>query len=321
MSKLAVGIDIGGTKIAAGLVDTSARVLARSISKTHAGQPPADVIAASVEAFYTVLAQANVPAEQIAGVGVGFAGHVNGSAGVVLTSSNLPAWNTHPLRDHLQSRLERPVILENDSNCAAWGEYRFGAGQGARFLCYVTFSTGYGLGIVIDGKLYVGATGTAGELAHTVVQPDGPFCTCGKRGCLICYTAGLGISRLVHERLERGEPTLLRELCGVNPARVSGELVVQAAERGDRVAQQVLSIAARYFGVGLSTIVQMFNPDRIVIGGGLARVKRWLVEPGLLALRENIHPVLHNSAEIIYSQLWDDAGIIGAAALVWERIW
>jgi glucokinase len=320
MSNFAVGIDIGGTKIAAGVIDSSARVMARSISKAHAGQPPNEVIAATVEAFHTVLAQAGLQPGDVAGLGVGFGGHVNGAAGLILTSSNLPAWDNHPLRDHLQARLGVPIILENDSNCCAWAEYRFGAGQGSRYFCYVTFSTGYGLGIVIDGKLYVGATGTAGELAHTVVQPDGPLCTCGKRGCVMSYASGLGISRLVRERLDRGEPTLLRELCGPAPARVAGEVVVEAADRGDRVAQEILAIAGRYFGLGLSSVVQMFNPDRIVIGGGLAHVEHWLMQPCFAALRENIHPVLLDSAEIVYSQLWEDAGMIGAAALVWERV-
>lgn len=319
MANFSVGLDIGGTKIAAGVIDSSARVLARTVSKTHAGQPPDEVIAATVDAFHVVLARAGLQPGDVAGLGVGFGGHVHGAAGLILTSSNLPAWDNHPLRDQLQARLGVPVILENDSNCAAWGEYRFGAGQGSRHLCYVTFSTGYGLGIIIDGKLYVGATGTAGELAHTVVQLDGPLCTCGKRGCLMSYASGLGISRLVRERLDRGESTLLRELCGSTPARVAGEVVVDAAKRGDRVAQEVLVIAGRYFGLGLSSVVQMFNPDRIVIGGGLAHVEQWLMEACFAALRENIHPVLHNSAEIVYSQLWEDAGMIGAAALVWER--
>jgi glucokinase len=320
MSTLAVGIDIGGTKIAAGVIEPSARVIARYASKAHAGQPPDEVLAATVEAFHAVLTQASLQLGDIAGLGVGFGGHVNGSAGLVLTSSNLPAWDNHPLRDHLQARLGVPVILENDSNCAAWGEYCFGAGQGSRYLCYVTFSTGYGLGIVIDGKLYVGATGTAGELAHTVVQPDGPLCTCGQHGCLMAYASGLGISRMVRERLDSGEPSQLRELCGPTPDRVTGEVVVEAADRGDQMAQEVLTTAGRYFGIGLSSVVQMFNPDRIVIGGGLAHVEHWLMQPCFAALRENIHPVLHDSAEIVYSQLWEDAGIIGAAALVWERV-
>jgi glucokinase len=318
MSRFAVGIDIGGTKIAAGIIDESASIIARHVSKTHVGRPPAEVIAASVEAFQVVMAQAGLQTGDVSGLGVGFGGHVHGAAGLILTSSNLPAWDNYPLRDHLQEELRVPVILENDSNCCGWGEYRFGAGQGSDNMAYVTFSTGYGLGVVIDGKLYRGATGTAGELAHTVVHLDGPYCTCGKRGCLMAYASGLGISRMVCERLETGEETLLRQLCGPYPERVAGETVAAAAQQGDRVAREVLALAGRYFGVGLSSVVQMFNPDRIVIGGGLAHIEEWLMKPCFAALYENIHPVLANSAQLVYSTLWEDAGLIGAASLVWE---
>jgi glucokinase len=316
MSALAIGIDIGGTKIAAGIVDSTGQVVTRYISKGHAGQSPDKVIAAAVESFTAVLNQTGWQPEAIAGVGVGFPGHVHGEAGLVLTSSNLPAWDNYPLRDHLQQRLGVPVILENDSNCCGWGEYRFGAGQGSRYMCYVTFSTGYGLGIVIDDKLYRGATGTAGELAHTVVNPDGAYCTCGKRGCVMAYASGLGISRMVCERLEQGQATVLRQLYGPQPERVSGEMVAQAADQGDAVAQEVLAIAGRYFGIGLANVVQMFNPDRIVIGGGLSHIETWLMQPCFQALNENIHPVLVNSAQLVRSTLGEEAGMIGAAALV-----
>ncbi len=318
MPKLAVGIDIGGTKIAAGIIDESARVVARHISKTHAGRPPEEVITATVEAFQAVIAQAGLKTHEVSGLGVGFGGHVNGMAGLVLTSSNMPAWDNHPLRDHLQARLGLPVILENDSNCCGWGEYRFGAGQGSRYMCYVTFSTGYGLGIVIDGKLYRGATGTAGELAHTVVYPDGAYCTCGKRGCVMAYASGLGISRMVCEQLAEGAPTVLRDWCGPQPERVSGEMVAQAADQGDALAQKVLGIAGRYFGIGLANVVQMFNPDCIVIGGGLSHIEKWLMQPCFQALNDNIHPVLVNSARLVRSTLGEEAGMLGAAALVWE---
>lgn len=319
MSTFAVGIDIGGTKIAAGIIDESANIMARHVSKTHAGRPPAEVIAASVEAFNAVMAQAGLRTGEVSGLGVGFGGHVHGAAGLILTSSNMPAWDNHPLRDHLHTPLGVPVILENDSNCAAWGEYRYGAGRGSTNMAYVTFSTGYGLGVVLEGQLYQGATGTAGELAHTVVHLDGPYCTCGKRGCLMAYASGLGISRMVCERLEAGEDTLLRQLCGPQPERVAGETVAAAAQQGDRVAQEVLALAGRYFGVGLSSVVQMFNPDRIVIGGGLAHIEAWLMKPCFASLYENIHPVLANSAQLVYSSLWEDAGLIGAASLVWEQ--
>ena len=182
MSAFAVGIDIGGTKIAAGVVDAAAQVVARHSSRVHSGHSPEEVIEAAVEAFERVLTQADLKVEKVAGVGVGFAGHVNGAAGRVLTSSNLPAWDNHPLRDLLQARLGAPVILENDTNCAAWAEYRFGAGKGSRSMCYATISTGSGIGIIIAGKLYEGATGTAGKLGHTVVELDGPLDTSGKRG-------------------------------------------------------------------------------------------------------------------------------------------
>lgn len=316
---LAIGVDIGGTKIATGVIDSTAQVITRYVSQTHAGEPPQVVINATVEAVQKVLEQADLTASEVAGIGVGFAGHVNGAEGLVLTSSNLPAWNNHPLRDRLQERLGAPVVLENDSICAAWGEYRFGAGRGSRYMCYVTFSTGYGLGIIIDGKLYVGVTGTAGEIGHTVVDPGGPLCTCGKRGCVMSYACGLGISRMAVERLKSGEPTLLRDLCGPAPERVSGEAVADAASQGDQVAQEILTTAGRYFGIGLSTVVQVLNPDRIVIGGGLVHIGPPLMAPCFEALNEHIHSVLVDSAEIVYSDLWEDAGMLGAGALVWDR--
>jgi glucokinase len=315
---LAIGVDVGGTNISAGVIDGTAHILSRCTVQSHAGRPPLEVIQAIVEATETALADAGLEISATAGVGVGFAGHVNGAQGVVLTSSNLPAWDNHPLRDILQERLNTPVRLENDANCAAWAEFRFGAGQGSRAMCYVTFSTGFGAGIVIDGRLYSGATGTAGEIGHTVVDPDGPMCTCGKRGCVMAYACGMAISRMACERLETGEPTLLHDLCGATPEHVSGEVVAEAARQGDAAAREIMTIAGRYFGIGLSTIVQFLNPDRIVIGGGLMRAGHLVMDPALQTLNENIHPVLIDSAEIVSSTLWQDAGLIGAGALVWE---
>lgn len=319
MPAFAVGIDIGGTKIVGGVLDTTARVLARYIVRSHAGRPPQEVIEAIVEATEAVLTQAGLKPDDVTGIGVGFAGHVNGAKGWILTSSNLPAWDNHPLRDLLQERLGVPVILENDANCAAWAEYCVGAGKGSRHMCYATFSTGFGIGIIIDGQLYTGATGTAGELGHTVVDPDGPLCTCGKPGCVMSYACGMAIARMARERLQSGEPTLLRDLCGPGPEHISGKAVAEAARQGDQVAQEILTIAGRYFGIGLSTVVQVLNPDRIVIGGGLARIGSLLMDPCLRALDENIHPVLIDSAEIVFSTLWEDAAMLGAGALVWER--
>ncbi|MGE5602060.1 MAG: ROK family protein [Nitrososphaerales archaeon] len=326
MADHVVGVDIGGTKIAAAVVNRAGQMLSCRVSRGHAGRAPEEVIGATDDAVQEALACCELTVADIDGLGVGFAGHVWGERGIVLTSSNLPTWNHYPLRDYLQARIGAPVILENDSNCAAWGEYRFGAGRGSRYMCYVTFSTGFGLGIVLEGRLFSGATGTAGEIGHTVVDPDGPFCTCGKRGCVMSYACGMAISRMAWEYVQSGGPTLLHQFVHVEAPEemapsyaISGEAVAQAAAAGDQAALEILGIAGRYFGIGLSTVVQVINPDRIVIGGGLAKIGPPLLDPCMAALNDNIHPVLVGSAEIVPSELRNDAGLLGAADLAWAR--
>jgi glucokinase len=320
MHAYAVGIDIGGTKLAAGLIDRQARLVARTITYTHAGCSPQGVIAAVIQVVDDLLAESGLSRQQIAGIGVGSSGHIDRQRGLVLTNSNLPDWDCYPLRDTLQQRLGLRVILDNDANCAAWAEYRLGAGRGSRHMCYLTFSTGCGMGIVIDGRLYRGATGTAGEIGHTVVNPDGPRCSCGKRGCLMSYACGMALDEMARDCLECGEETLLKELCGDCPEHVRAEQIADAARQGDVVALRLLETAGRYFGIGLSTVVQVLNPDTIVIGGGLAHIGPLLLDPCQRALDANIHPVLVGSAQIKLSQLWQDAGMLGAGLLVWDEL-
>jgi glucokinase len=320
MPRFCIGIDVGGTKIAAGVVDAAGTVLARHTSSTHAGRSPAVVIEAIRQSVQGVLQQAGLDDAAVAAVGVGFPGHTHGAQGRVLTCSNLPGWNDYPLRDHLQALLGLPVILDNDSNCGAWGEYCLGAGRGSRYMAYVTFSTGFGAGIVLDGRIYAGATGTAGEVGHTVVDTAGPECGCGKRGCAMAYASGLAISRMACERIRAGAPTRLHAPGAPLPTYVSGEAVADAAQQGDPLAREVLAVAGRYFGFGLVTLVQVLNPDRIVIGGGLAHIGPLLMEPCLDVLRAHVHPAIVQATQIVYSTLWQDAGMLGAAALAWQHV-
>ena len=231
MKPYAVGIDVGGSKIAAGLVSQDGKIVSRYHTQAHSEQQPELVIEAIEQAYQAVLEKSGVDGLQVEAVGLGFGGNVNGPAGVVLVSSNLPAWNHVPLRDIVAERLGRPVLLDNDTNLCALGEHRYGAGRGATNMCYVTFSTGYGIGLIIDGQLYVGHTGTAGELGHAVIELNGPPCTCGKRGCLMAYASGIGISRMAYEKIEAGTETLLRELAPAAGRRISGELVAEATRR------------------------------------------------------------------------------------------
>ena len=313
-----IGIDIGGTKITAGILSSEGHILARYYTRAHTGHPPALVMDGLEEAVQSILAQARIPKDFIEGIGIGCAGHINNRTGRVLTSSNLPDWEDYPLREAAAQRLGMPVVIDNNSHCAALGEYLFGAGRGAKHICYVTFSTGYGMGIIIDGKLYRGAIGSTGEIGHTIVVPNGERCTCGKRGCVMAYASGLALSHFACERVRSGEPTSLRDICGDLPSYISGEMIAEAAYGGDRLALELIENAAYYFGISLANILELFNPEVIVIGGGLARMGPTLLDPCFQAMRENTHPELSNATRFELSQLWDDAGLIGAASLIWE---
>lgn len=315
----AIGIDVGGTKIAAGLVDRTGRILHRFTTRAHAQQMPAFVIDTIEQAYHAILRQSGVVVDEITAVGLGFPGNTNGPAGLVLASSNLPAWDHFPLRDTVVERLGVPVVLENDANLAALGEHRFGAGRGTQYMAYVTFSTGYGIGIIINGELYVGHSGTAGEVGHVVIEIGGPPCTCGKAGCIMAYASGIGISRMVYEKVATGAATLLREMMPTSGQRVGAEIVAEAARQGDAVAREILQIAGYYAGVGLSMIVQILNPELIVIGGGLVRIGELVWMPALAGLREHTQPELLDSVHVVPWQLGDDLGILGAAAKVFAE--
>ncbi len=314
MKPYAIGIDVGGTKIAAGLVGRDGKILHRFTTRAHAEQEPELVIKAIEQAYRAIVKEGRVEAANIEAVGLGFPGNTNGPAGLVLVSSNLPAWDHFPLRDVVAERLGLPVILDNDTNLCAVGEHRYGAGQGAKNMCYVTFSTGIGIGIIINNRLYVGHTGTAGELGHVVIDIGGPPCTCGKNGCVMAYASGVGISRMAYEKVEAGVDTQLRQMVPPDGRRFSGEQVVEVAQRGDKAAREILETAGFYCGVGLSMIVQIINPETIVIGGGLSRIGSMVLDPALVAMREHTQPELWDSVRVVPWQLGDDLGIIGAAA-------
>lgn len=314
----AIGVDIGGSKIAAGVVDRSGRVHSRYVTHAHSEQQPELVIDAVIEACQVCLARAGVDRDQVAGAGLGFGGTVNGPAGIVYISSNLPAWHNYLLRDTVQHRLGLPVQMDNDANVCALAEHRYGAGRGSRHMCYVTLSTGFGLGIITDNQIYRGYTGTAAEIAHAVVDVGGPPCTCGKHGCLMAYASGVGISRMAYEAIRAGQETSLAALARPDGHRIPAEDVAAAAAAGDAVAAGIIRQAGYYSGVGLSLIVQILNPDLIVVGGGLTHIGRLLEEPMLASLHEHTQPELWHAIAIKPWQLGQDQGIIGAAILVLE---
>ncbi len=316
MKPYAIGVDIGGTNVRAAVVTQAGAIVARAAAREHAEKGPAVVIETIIATCERVLAQSGVPREQIEAVALGFGGTVNGPEGIVLVSSNLPAWDHYPLRDHVAERLGLPTLLDNDTNLGALGEHRFGAGRGVDDMVYVTISTGLGLGIIIRGILYVGRAGTAGELGHAVIEVDGPACTCGKRGCVMAYACGIGLSRMAYERIATGEPTLLRERAPKDGSRIGGELLLEAAEQGDRVAQEVIEKFGYHCGVALSWVNQIVNPALIVVGGGLTHLGERLWQPMLASMYKHTQPEIHEYVRVAPWQLGDDIGLLGAAAKV-----
>lgn len=310
---LALGIDLGGTKIAAGVVDAAGRILGRGHRLTQPREGWEAVVGRMVEASAEALAQAGVELDQLRGVGVASPGPVNPQTGVVVEAANL-YFKDVPLVAALYRHFRRPTYLEHDARAAALGEYRYGAGKGAANLVFVTVSTGIGAGIILEGRVVQGSHFSAGELGHTVVLPDGPPCTCGQRGCLEAVASGTGIAALAREAMARGEAPILHELARGDSGQVDARLVAEAARRGDPGCRSVLDQATFHLGMALAGVVNLLDCDRIVIGGGVSRMGDLLFEP----VRRTVSSTVVATArgvQIIPGALGSDAGVLGAASL------
>ena len=305
-----LAIDIGGTKLAAGIVDTEGRILARGEVPTLAAEGLEPVLGRIVGLGRDLLSRPEVADVSVHRVGVGCAGPVDLKAGIVFNPPNLPGWFRVPLIDHLQQALALPAVLENDANAAALGEFRYGAGKGARSIVYLTVSTGIGGGIILEGKIWHGLKDAAGEIGHMTVCPDGPLCGCGNRGCLEAMASGTSIARRAREAVAAGRQTELSEI----PALTSAD-VVRLAQAGDVVACEVWDSAVTYLGIGVAAVITILAPERIVIGGGVTRAGDFLFKPVREEVRRRVKLVPVESVPIVPAALGPDVGILGAAAV------
>lgn len=221
------------------------------------------------------------------------------------------------MKELVATKLGVEVALDNDANAAALAEHRFGAGRGVQHMVYITFSTGVGSGIIIDGHLYRGGLGTAGEVGHMTIDVDGPLCTCGNRGCLLAWASGMALARMAREAMAAGISPGIARLAGGDPERATAEVVAEAARQGDAVAQELVERTGAFLGIGLASLIQLLNPELIVIGGGLSRIGERLFAPMRRSLAERVvNPALAASARIVQAELGDEVGVIGAAALL-----
>jgi glucokinase len=309
--RLAIGVDIGGTKVTAGVVDEHGRLreVRRRETPTTSSTAVADVVA-------ELVADLRVR-HDVALVGVGAAGFVDATHSTVLFAPHL-AWRNEPLQDAIGGRVGLPVMVENDANAAAWAEWRFGAAQGEDAVVGITLGTGIGGGIVLRGRLYRGRFGTAGEFGHMQVVPGGRRCECGNDGCWEQYASGNALAREARELAAAGSPlgSRLVALAGGDATAITGPLVTQAAQRGDRAAVDLLARIGHWLGVGLANVAAALDPGIFVVGGGLSEAGELLIGPARTAFAETLTGRgFRPQARVVPARLGNDAGMIGAATL------
>ncbi|MEK4040060.1 ROK family protein [Paenibacillus sp. FSL L8-0493] len=304
-----VGIDLGGTKIAAALFDSKGTVLKRELMETAGARTAKEVVQRMIDMIRSVS-----EGRPLTGVGLASPGAVNSQDGIVIHGTNLPEWDNVPLKHWMELELGVEVKVVNDANAAAWGEYVRGAGKGADNMVYVTFSTGIGAGIVIDGKLLLGKNSFAGELGHNIIDPNGTECSCGRFGCWEVFASGTAIRDMALRSME-SRPSMITELANINGEKITSRHVFEAMALNDPVAVEVIDRSIHYMALGLANAVHTFNPDRIVIGGGVSKAGD-LLFPALVEKTELfVMDPYKGTFTIEPAALKDDVGLIGAAAL------
>jgi len=313
----ALGLDIGGTKLAAGVVDATGRVHSFALEPSRGEEGPEAVLARLFDLGTRAVAESGLAWSDIGRVGIGCGGPLDVARGVVLSPPHLPGWVDVPVTALAEQAYGRPAVLDNDGTAAAAAEHRYGAGTGTRNLVYLTISTGVGGGIVIDGRLYRGSMGNGGELGHVTTDCNGRRCHgCGRLGCLEAYVSGTSIAERAQEALaERGRDSMLAAIDEPTAADVAA-----AARAGDALAQEVWDGTTAALACGLTSIVNLFEPELVVLGGGVTRSGDQLLEPVRQAVGTTAMSPAGRSAGIVLSALGEQVGVVGAAAIAFEQV-
>ena len=320
-----VGVDIGGTNIVVGTVaeDGSAVHGVRS-EPTRSEEGPQAVVGRIAREVQSSIAEAKrvagVGREMIAGVGIGSPGPLDREKGVVLLTPNL-GWTNLPLRDLVSEAVGLPATLDNDANCAIYGEWWVGAARGARYVVGLTIGTGIGGGIVIDGQIYHGTSDVAGEIGHTTIDSTGRLCKCGNYGCLEAYASGPAIAARAAEGIVAGVATRLPEYVGGDLSKITAQTVYQAAFANDEYALEVVRDTAKFLGAGVGNLVNIFNPDVVVIAGGVTMAGDRLFLPLKAEVKRRAFKPAVERCRIVPGELPGTAGVVGAVATYKNQMW
>ncbi len=312
--KYYIGIDLGGTNIKAGVVNENYEIVSKATTKTLLPRPAEEICADMAKVSLEAVEQAGLTLDDIESVGIGTPGTANSATGIIEYSNNLGFLNL-PVVEIMQKHIDKPFYVENDANAAAYGEFLAGAAKGANDAVCITLGTGVGGGIIINGKIYSGFNFAGAEIGHTVVDPNGPECTCGRKGCFEVFSSATGLVRMTKEAMYEDKGSIMWQM-NEQDGKVSARTAFNAMRAGDRAGKAVVDKYIKYLALGITNTINIFQPDILCIGGGVCNEG----DPLLLPLKEIVAKEVYtkNSAkntEIVIAKLGNDAGIIGAAFL------
>ena len=305
-----VGIDLGGTNIAAGLVTEDAKILAKKSIPTRAQRDFREIVKDMADLAKEVIKMAGVSVSDVAGVGIGCPGSIDNENGICAYSNNIKMEKAD-ISGEFKKHLDLPVNLENDANAAALGEYEVN-GQGAKSYVFVTLGTGVGGGVILDGKIFRGHNGVGAELGHTVIMSGGEECTCGRHGCWESYASVTALIRETKAAMDKNPDSLMHEL-SKKEGKVTGRTSFDAAKAGDKAAKEVVDNYFKYVAEGICNMVNIFQPEKVVIGGSISKEGDYLLNPVRELVKKNDYNRYMHKAEVEIATLFGDAGIIGAA--------
>ena len=292
-----IGIDVGGTNVKLALVSPEGKIIYSNSIPTHAEMGYEYTVNNIKEAIKTLLQETGSSAQDIQGIGFGFPGQVDYKLGIVRLAPNIPGWVEVPIEQMIEEEFHIPTRVDNDVRCAALGELNFGAGIGCENLICITVGTGIGSGIIVNGKIVRGASNAAGEIGHIKLQmQNGPICGCGDTGCMEAFASGPAIVAMAEDYIKGGKSTKFRELA--NPD-ITPRIVFEAAKAGDPVAKRIYTIMGEYIGIGLSSVINLLNPEKVIIGGGVAASGDFLMEPIRETVKKRAMKIAGEAVEIV----------------------
>ncbi len=309
MMRNVIGVDLGGTNIRFGLVTEEGEILRRLQAETKSTEGKNKVIAKIKHGIDILLVPEK---EKIAGIGVGCPGPLDSRKGIIFEMPNLRGWKRVALKKMLEKEFKLPVKIQNDANCSALGEHWIGAGRDVKTMIHLTLGTGIGGGIILNDQLWIGRDSCAGELGHITISLNGPKCACGNYGCIEAYAAAQGIVRRFKERLKAGARSSLKKKIRNEKIQLTPRLIYLAAKNGDRLSKTIIEETGQYLGIAIASYVNIFNPEMVVLSGGIAQAGKLLFDAIKKEVKKRALAAMTKNLKIVKSELGDDSGILGA---------